>query len=715
MTKSLLNQRYIPVRKLGAGAMGEVYLANQTGEAGFRREVALKRIHRRFSEHHGAVYMFLKEARVAAALTHPNIVQIFDVGQEEDGSFFIVMENVRGTDLRNLAEIATRRGDMIPMDVSLGLVGQLLEGLRYAHTYRDSEGRHQGVVHGDIGPNNLLISTDGVVKLVDFGLASAEGRMRQEGALHAGKFAYMSPEVVNGQHKDARSDLFSTGILLYELTVGQRLFRVNSYESLRRVLADPILPPRHIRPGYPEELERIVMRALEIRPELRYDSASAMWEDLEDFAFSFGLRLSRLRLGRYVRQMLGIVDPYDALEGAASPGSKAQVGEDLAAEAFGGGGDPDPTPAEDSGGKDLMQILESEGHITRPEAQDAAPPRPNQESVDLWGESLEARPPQESVDLWGESLEDVTDPDADGTDPTISLEDGELEQLPPDKDPDGGLDEQVTGQIPAPEESTSRTPSPEALIAEGADDEEDDDEDEEIFPDDLLNDYLAAVGEEEEKEKDEKDENDEDEDEDLDEVEEVWDADEVSAIVVTDDLVEEEAEEEDDEILEDSVQDFAADEPSVDVRQAMDELGIRTRSGWSGGAEEEAPAHTPTPDDEDENEDEDEQAEEDEEHEPTLDELKVTWDDDPVPKLVTPEDAGEGTPNKVEAVAAALGPALTMLLRPRAQEPAPRTRSSRTARASQRRNAARNKAPRGHRRKVPTGGKKRGRKTRRRR
>jgi hypothetical protein len=720
VTKSLLNQRYIPVRKLGAGAMGEVYLANQTGEAGFRREVALKRIHRRFSEHHGAVYMFLKEARVAAALTHPNIVQIFDVGQEEDGSFFIVMENVRGTDLRNLAEIATRRGHMIPMDVSLGLVGQLLEGLRYAHTYRDSEGRHQGVVHGDIGPNNLLISTDGVVKLVDFGLASAEGRMRQEGALHAGKFAYMSPEVVNGQHKDARSDLFSTGILLYELTVGQRLFRVNSYESLRRVLADPILPPRHIRPGYPEELERIVMRALEIRPELRYGSASAMWEDLEDFAFSFGLRLSRLRLGRYVRQMLGIVDPYDALEGAASPGGKVQVGEDLAAEAFGGGGDPDPTPVEDMGGKDLMQILESEGHITRPEP-DAASPRPRQESVDMWGESLQARPRQESVDLWGESLEDVTDPDADGTDPTITLEDGELNQLSPDKEPDGGLDELVTGQIPVPEESTAKTPSPESLIAEGADDEEDDEDDEEIFPDDLLNDYLAAVGEEEEEkeaQRDSEDDDDEDdEDEDLEEVEEVWDADEVSAIVVTDDLVEEEDEDEDadddeEEILEESVQDFAADEPSVDVRQAMDELGIRTRSGWSGGAEEETPAHTPTPDGEDQHEDE--QAEDEQEHMPTLDDLKVTWDDDDVPKPLAPEDAGEGTP-KEETVAAALTPALTTLLRPRAQEPAPHDRSSRPARASQRRNAGRNKAPRGHRRKVPTGGKKRGRKTRRRR
>ena len=615
MTKSLLNQRYIPLRKLGAGSMGEVYLANQTGEAGFRREVALKRIHRHFSEHHGAVYMFLKEARVAAALCHPNIVQIFDVGQEEDGSFFIVMENVRGTDLRNLAEMATRQGAMIPMDVALGMVCQLLEGLRYAHTYTDGEGRHQGVVHGDIGPNNILLSTDGVVKLVDFGLASAEGRMRQEGALHAGKFAYMSPEVVNGDRKDARSDLFSTGILLYELTVGQRLFRVNSYDSLRRVLADPILPPRHLRPGYPDELDRIVMRALEIDPRRRYDAATVMLEDIEEFAFNFGHRLSRLRLGRYVRQMLGVVDPYDALEGAARPGVVDQAYQDGPSDTA---EQPSVAAVLEGGTGDLMQMLED---------QQAAPARPPQESVDLWGEQLQARPPQESVDLWGESLEDVTDPDADGTDPTLALEDGELEPVTPEEQGGRNIDDQVTGEVKLPEDETSRTPSPESLLANEEDlDQDDEEEEDEIFPDELLHDYLAAVGEEEGKDEDSDGDQaeDDEEGEDVEEVEEVFDADEMSAIIVSDEVEPEEDEEEEEEILQDeeAAEPFAPEEPSVDVLEAMGELGVRVPGSW--GTEEKV-EEEPAPADEVE---EEEEEDEEDDREPTLDELKVTWDDD---------------------------------------------------------------------------------------
>ncbi len=633
MTKSLLNQRYIPLRKLGAGGMGEVYLAHQTGEAGFRREVALKRIHRRFSDHHGAVYLFLQEARVAAALSHPNVVQIFDVGQEEDGSFFIVMENVRGTDLRNLAEMATRRGHMIPMDISLGLVAQLLEGLRYAHTYRDGEGRSMGVVHGDIGPNNILISVDGVVKLVDFGLAGAEGRMRQEGALHAGKFAYMSPEVVNGLAKDARSDLFSVGILLYELTVGQRLFRVNSYESLRRVLSGPITPPSQIRPGYPADLEAVVMRALEIRPELRFSSAASMLEDLEDFAFAFGLRMSRLRLGRYTRQMLGMVDPYDALEGAApapdqSPEPADELDFDKAAGATAG---PEPEVEEAfAEAREAAAALEAERTPVPADEEPAG--------------AVPGRKPQESVDLWGEALEDVTDIDAEGTDPTISLEDRELEPVA-DEEAAGG--EAPAGRI------ESSIPAPEDLVGqmeEGAEAEEEEEEDE-IFPDDLLQDYLDVVGEQEEEgeleEEDDDDEEDVEEDLDAEDDDELYDDDddddddddepgvmEESGIVVTDDLVEEELdEEEEEELLVEGViggdaEEAFPDEPSADVRVAMDELadelGLSRHSSWDDAKEgdtSEQPAVDFEPDEESADEDPPER-------ELTLEDLKVSWDDD---------------------------------------------------------------------------------------
>ena len=195
MNISLLNQRYVPIRKLGAGGMAEVFLARQTGEAGFQREVALKKIHRRLSDHPRAVRMFLEEAKLAASLCHPNIVQIFDVGREEK-NFFIVMERVDGVDLRMLAERTTALGEMIPLDITLSIIGQVLEGLLYAHSFHDDSDRPMPIVHGDISPTNILVSYHGGVKLVDFGIAKAEDQIRAEGAVHAGKIAYMSPESI---------------------------------------------------------------------------------------------------------------------------------------------------------------------------------------------------------------------------------------------------------------------------------------------------------------------------------------------------------------------------------------------------------------------------------------------------------------------------------------------------------------------------------------
>jgi serine/threonine protein kinase len=287
--------------------MGEIYLARQAGMEGFQREVVLKRIHRRLSDHPRAVRMFLDEARLAAALSHPNVVQIYDVCQEEE-TFFIVMERIRGTSLRELAETATRQGKMIPMEQSVNIIIQALEGLRYAHGFRDETGRSLKIVHRDICPTNILISYDGAVKLVDFGIARAEGQLLQESGLPSGKFAYMSPEMLRGDAVDARSDLRSVGVLLYELTVGQRLFRATSRGAMQRIIDDPIPPPTFSRAGYPVDLEIIVMRALEQDPSDRFPTAEAMLEELEQFAFNTGLRASRLRLGRFVSQIMGVRD-----------------------------------------------------------------------------------------------------------------------------------------------------------------------------------------------------------------------------------------------------------------------------------------------------------------------------------------------------------------------------------------------------------------------
>jgi hypothetical protein len=301
--------------------MGEIFLARQTGVAGFQREVVLKLLHRKLGEHPKAVEMFLDEARLAASLCHSNIVQIFDVG-EEDGAYFIVMERVQGASLRALAETTSRLGQMIPMELSVNIIIQILEGLRYAHSYRDETGRPLKIVHRDICPSNVLVTYDGVVKIVDFGIARAENQLRSESGLRPGKFAYMSPEMVLGQPVDARADLFGVGILLYELTVGQRLIRAGSFEALARVVNDPISPPTFARAGYPVDLEILVMRALERDPADRFGSAEEMLEELEQFAYSTGLRVSRIRLGRLVAKTMGRHLGALALD-AAAPGEES--------------------------------------------------------------------------------------------------------------------------------------------------------------------------------------------------------------------------------------------------------------------------------------------------------------------------------------------------------------------------------------------------------
>ena len=340
MNRSLLNQRYIPLRKLAAGGMGEIYLARQTGVAGFQRQVVLKRVHRRLSDNPRAVEMFLGEARLAALLNHPNIAQILDVG-EEDGAYFIVMERIVGGSVRELAERATRQGRMIPMELSVTIIAQVLEGLRYAHGFRDESGQPLKIVHRDIGPTNILVSHDGAVKIVDFGIARAENQVLQEDGIAPGKFAYMAPEAILGAAVDARSDLFSVGVLLYELTVGQRLFRAASFEGMRRVVNDPIPPPTFARAGYPVDLEILVMRALERNPADRFESAEEMLEELEQFAFDTGLRVSRLRLGRFVSTTMGtsrsvLVAQDEGLVTAAS-GEPAPEDLDFDKGLFGGG------------------------------------------------------------------------------------------------------------------------------------------------------------------------------------------------------------------------------------------------------------------------------------------------------------------------------------------------------------------------------------------
>ncbi|RME19717.1 MAG: serine/threonine protein kinase, partial [Deltaproteobacteria bacterium] len=197
--------------------MAEVFLARQTGMKGFEKVVVIKRILPHLAMQERFVQMFLDEARLAARFNHPNIVQIYDLG-EENGSYYIAMEYINGEDLRSVVKACAARSERIPMEHVVKIISAVLDGLHYAHQQADLEGRRKGIVHRDVSPHNIIVSFEGGVKLVDFGIARARSEISTTipGRVK-GKHAYMSPEQCQGLELDCRSDIFSAGIVLYEL------------------------------------------------------------------------------------------------------------------------------------------------------------------------------------------------------------------------------------------------------------------------------------------------------------------------------------------------------------------------------------------------------------------------------------------------------------------------------------------------------------------
>ena len=290
-------------RRLARGGMAEVFLARLIGVEGFERRVAIKRILPHLSESEDFRAMFLDEARLAAQLTHPNIVHIYDFGKVDD-YYFIAMEYVDGVDLGQLIRRAKERP--VPFELAARIVADVCAGLHFAHNASDPTGRKLDVVHRDVTPQNVLVTYDGVVKLVDFGIAKAQfaaGRTRP--GVVKGKYAYMSPEQVEGKPLDGRSDVFSAGICLYEMLTGVPLFRRDDVTASMREIRDgkPIHPEKHRR-DVPEELVKIMRRALQTSRDERYASASAMQTDLEKFLKSATALGTARELGEYLKREL---------------------------------------------------------------------------------------------------------------------------------------------------------------------------------------------------------------------------------------------------------------------------------------------------------------------------------------------------------------------------------------------------------------------------
>ena len=287
------------IRQIAVGGMAELYLARSQGLEGFEKLVVLKRILPQLAGNASFVSMFLNEARLAATLHHPNIAQVFDIDQ--DGSdYFFAMEYIHGEDLGHLVASAADSGIPIALDAALTLVAGLCAGLHYAHEKVGPDGKPLNVVHRDVSPSNVLVSYDGAVKLVDFGIARAGSNPTTARGGLKGKIAYMSPEQCRGKVAlDRRSDVFSIGTMLYELTTGRLPFTDETeYGILNQIVNRDAEPPSRIVEGFSPALEAIVMRALARNPDQRYATALEMQKDIEDYAHENRLRVSPLVLAR---------------------------------------------------------------------------------------------------------------------------------------------------------------------------------------------------------------------------------------------------------------------------------------------------------------------------------------------------------------------------------------------------------------------------------
>jgi serine/threonine protein kinase len=293
---------YLLHQKIARGGMAELFLADYVRRDGFKRRVAIKRILPHLAGNQNFIKMFTREARVAALLQHPNIVQIFDYGKIEN-VYFIAMEYIDGKDL---GEILAALKQGLPIDKAVFIISRICKGLDYSHTKRDDNtGEPFHIVHRDISPQNLLISYQGEVKISDFGISKArsEPSLTQAGVIK-GKMAYLSPEQALGEPIDHRADIYALGLVFHETLTGKRVYRFSSdIEAIRTIPKMDIEPVKNSVPDVSEELNRIVMKCLEKQKELRYQSTSALDADLTAFKKEFKITFDASDLADYMKKI----------------------------------------------------------------------------------------------------------------------------------------------------------------------------------------------------------------------------------------------------------------------------------------------------------------------------------------------------------------------------------------------------------------------------
>ncbi len=278
--------RYQMIRRIGQGGMAEVYLAEVVGLGGFRKKVAIKRLLPHYAQNERFVTMLEDEARIAAAIRHPNVAEVLDFGSV-GGQHFIAMEYIDGIDLATVLRGFRLRDTLLPLPAALYIARGVAEGLHAAHALRDSEGRPQQVIHRDVSPHNILISYEGAVKLIDFGVAkAANNSTKTRSGVIKGKLQYMSPEQAQAQSLDGRADIFSLGMTLYKMLTGRLPFTgQNEYQVYDQILRKNPIPPRRLMAEIPERVDAIVLKALRKSRDRRFQTAQEM-ADLLDVALA---------------------------------------------------------------------------------------------------------------------------------------------------------------------------------------------------------------------------------------------------------------------------------------------------------------------------------------------------------------------------------------------------------------------------------------------
>jgi serine/threonine protein kinase len=295
--------KYLLLERINVGGMAEVFVAKAFGVEGFERFLAIKKILPTMAEDQEFITMFIDEARISVQLNHANIVHIHELGKYEE-TYFIAMEYVAGRDLRTILERYRRRKEIMPTAQAVFIASKMCEGLDYAHRKKDARGQDLDIIHRDVSPQNILVSYEGEVKIIDFGIAKAANRSQKtQAGILKGKFGYMSPEQVRGMPIDRRSDIFAVGVILYEMLTGEKLFVGESdFSTLEKVRNADVPLPRQFNPNIPSGLEKVVLKGLAREPEDRYQWASDLQEDLMRFLLAGDAIYSGKHLSSYMKE-----------------------------------------------------------------------------------------------------------------------------------------------------------------------------------------------------------------------------------------------------------------------------------------------------------------------------------------------------------------------------------------------------------------------------